>query len=437
MTARIVITGMGVISPYGVGQEILWEKLIAGCSGIRKLAHFDVSHIQCRAGGQLSDFDPATYLPVRLTRKLDRFSIFGLIAAQQAMEDASLTVSSLASPVPEGVPAVIRQAEGRDRVGITVGNNMGGMEFAERELYHLWGDGPRAVSPYMATASFPAALQGNVSIQFDIKGIGRTFLCDRASGAYAIMHAAHCLRVGHADKMFAGGAEAPFSSYATLCYETSGLMSKRASEYPTTAYRPFDRDHDGLVAAEGAAFLMLERADDAEHRGARIYAEVAGWAATHDGYDPILPAPDGQRYADTMTLAMRRAGVTADQINGVFAAGSAVPAEDLSETQAIRLALGDQADQVPVSAPKSAFGNLFGAATPVDVVIALMAMQHQKMPATLHLDQKAPGCDLDYVACQPRSVDQLNVVAINARGIGGASACLILRRWPTNDRSDE
>lgn len=429
MAARIVITGIGVISPYGVGEEILWENLLAGSSAIRELTSFDCSHIQCRAGGQLLDFDATAYLPMRLVRKLDRFSIFGLIAAQQAMEDAGLTVNSLASPVPEGAPAVIQQAEGRDRVGITVGNNLGGWEFAERELYHLWADGPRAVSPYMATAWFPAAVQGNVSIQLGIKGVGRTFLCDRASGAYAIMHAAHCLRVGHADKIFAGGSEAPFSPYAVLCYETSGLMSKQASEYPTTAYRPFDRDHDGLVAAEGAAFLMLERADDAEHRGARIYAEVAGWATTHDGYDPILSAPDGQRYADAMTLAMRRAGVTTDQIDGVFAAGSAVPAEDLSETRAIYLALGDQAERVPVSVPKSAFGNLFGAATPVDVVIALMAMQNRKMPAALHLHQKAPGCDLDYVGLQSRSVDHLDVIAVNARGIGGANACLILRRW--------
>src|SRR2546421_3429636 len=144
MTAKIVITGIGVISPYGVGQEILWEKLIAGCSGINKLTSFDVSHIRCRAGGQLPDFDPTTYLPVRLARKLDRFSIFGLITAQQAMEDAGLTVSNLASPVSEDKPAAIRHAEGRDRVGITVGNNLGGWEFAERELYHLWEEGPRA-----------------------------------------------------------------------------------------------------------------------------------------------------------------------------------------------------------------------------------------------------------------------------------------------------
>ena len=401
------------------------------------MTSFDVSHVRCRAGGQLSDFDPTAYLPVRLARKLDRFSIFGLITAQQAMEDAGLTVSSLASPVQENLLQLYEMQKDEIRVGITVGNNLGGWEFAERELYHLWEEGPRAVSPYMATAWFPAAVQGNISIQLDIKGIGRTFLCDRASGAYAIMHAAHCLRVGHADKMFAGGAEAPFSPYAALCYETSGLMSKRASEYPTTAYRPFDRDHDGLVAAEGAAFFMLERADDAQRRGARIYAEVAGWATTHDAYDPVQPAPDGQRYAAAMTLAMRRAGVTVDQIDGVFAAGSAVPAEDLSETRAIRLALGDQADQVPVSVPKSAFGNLFGAATPVDVVIALMAMQNRKLPATLHLSQKASGCDLDYVGVQSRSVDHLDVVAINARGIGGANACLILRRWPAGNKPNE
>lgn len=432
MTARIVVTGMGVVSPYGVGLQILWDKLMAGESGIRALTSFDASHVQCRAGGQIPDFRPEAYLNVRLVRKIDRFSVFGLIAAQQALEDAGLTPGDLERPVPDDAPEFVRQTGGRDRVGITVGNNLGGWEFAERELYNLWQKGPREVSPYMATAWFPAAVQGNISIQFGIKGIGRTFLCDRVSGAYAITHAARCLRLGHTDMMFAGGSEAPFSAYAVLCYETSGLMSTQAAVCPTTAYRPFDRDHDGLVAAEGAAFLVLERAEDAIRREARIYAELAGWAATHDGYDPVLPAPDGRRGAAAITLAMQRAGVTADQVDCVFAAGSAVPAEDVSETRAIRLALGEAADRVPVSAPKSAFGNLFGAATPLDTVIALLSLQHRVVPATLNLDQPAQGCDLDYVAGLPRTVEQLDVVAVNARGIGGANACLILRRWPTS-----
>jgi 3-oxoacyl-(acyl-carrier-protein) synthase len=419
---RIVITGMGVISPYGVGADVLWENLIAGKTGLKTLTAFDDAHSWCRVGGQFSNFRPDAYLGPRLTRKIDRFSTFGLIATQLALQEAGLLLDGKK-------PVWSLQKEGGSRVGITVGNNLGGWEFAERELRNLWQHGPREVSPYMATAWFPAAVQGNVSIQFGMKGIGRTFLSDRASGALAIMHAADCLQRGKADIMLAGGSEAPFSPYATLCYETSGLMSQQAATGSTTAYRPFDDAHDGLVLAEGAAFFVLERAEDAQERGAPILAELAGWAATNDGYDPVRPAPDGGRYAAAMTLAMQRAGVQADTLACVFAAGSSVPDEDVAETRAIHLALGAVAEHIPVSTPKSAFGNLFGAALPVDMAIGLLAMQRCTIPATLHFERPAPGCDLDYVPYRSRFVERFDSCLLNARGIGGANASLLLRRW--------
>lgn len=428
----IALTGMGVISPYGVGGALLWQELLAGHSALTALTSFDTSQIHCRAGGQCHDLPIKSYLPIRLVRKLDRFSIFGLIAAQLAMEDAGLNIEALASPVADDALTIVSQAGGRDRVGITVGNNLGGWEFAERELYHLWRDGARAVSPYMATAWFPAAVQGNISIQFSLKGIGRTFLGDRASGAHALIHAAHCLRMGHADKMFAGGTEAPFAPFAMLCYESSGLMSHQASERPTSAYRPFDQEHDGLVPGEGAAFFMLERANDAVQRGARIYGTIVGWASTQDGYDPIRPEPTGERFAAAMTLAMRRAGVVPEDVDAIFAAGSAVPEEDESEVRAIRLAFGDTANTIPVTVPKAAFGNLFGAATSLDVAIALHAFQHRALPPTLNLAQIAPGCELNFVTGAPLAVEKLDVIAVNARGIGGANVSLILRRWQNN-----
>src|SRR5258707_2084184 len=323
---KIVITGMGGISSYGIGPEILWEKLLAGQSGVQKLTNFDTSHIQCRVSGQLSDFQPNAHVSPRLTRKIDRFSTFGLIASQLALGNAGLLV--------DGKEPVWKELEhGGERVGITVGNNLGGWEFAERELRNLWKSGPRDVSPYRATAWFPAAVQGNVSIYFGIKGVGRTFLSDRASGALAMMHAADCLQRGRADIMLTGGTEAPFSPYAALCYETSGLMSKQAVSGSLAAYRPFDREHDGLVAAEGAAFFVLERAEDALQRGATILAEVAGWASTNDGYDAVRAAPDGERYARAMSRALEKAGVEASELDCGFAAGSAVPEEDVSETR--------------------------------------------------------------------------------------------------------
>lgn len=419
MSERIVVTGSGIISPYGVGPEILWKKLMAGETGIKPLTTFDTSHIQCRVGGQLLDFQPTTYLSPRTVRKIDRFSAFALIATQHALQSANLLSD-------EKTPLWIQQGLGADRVGQCVGNNLGGWEFAERELRNLWQVGPREVSPYMATAWFPAAVQGNVSIHYGIKGIGRTFLSDRASGAMAIIHAADCLRRGKADIMLAGGTEAPFSPYAALCYETSGLMARHGSP---AGYRPFDVSHNGLVAAEGAAFFVLERAEDALRREAPILAELSGWASTYDGYDVVQPAPDGQRYAAAMQQALSRAEKRPEEIDCVFAAGSAVPSEDISETSAIRLAFKEAADQVPVSTPKSAFGNMFGAATAVDMTIALLAMQRRIIPATLHLDQPAPECDLDYVPQTPRSVERFHTCLINARGMGGTNAALVVERW--------
>ncbi|HEY1352478.1 MAG TPA: beta-ketoacyl-[acyl-carrier-protein] synthase family protein [Ktedonobacteraceae bacterium] len=422
MTTSIVITGMGVLSPYGPGPALLWENLMAGQSGLKALTTFQTSHIRCRVGGQMSDFRPEDYLSPRQVRKIDRFSIFALVAARMALQDASLLLD-------EKTPVWSQREPGGTRVGITVGNNLGGWEFAERELRNLWQQGPREVNPYMATAWFPAAVQGNVSIQFGIKGPGRTFVSDRASGALALIHAASCLQRGRADIMLAGGTEAPFSPYAALCYEKSGLMSRQAISGCAQAYRPFDQAHDGLVAAEGAAFFVLERAEDARRRGASILAEFAGWASTNDGYDFVRPAPDGTCYAAAMTRAMQRAGIDADLLDCLFAAGSAVPDEDLSETRAIHLALGKASARVPVSTPKSAFGNLFGAAFPLDLAIALLAFQQSKIPATLHLDQPARECDLDYVPRTPRSVGRLDHCLLNARGCGGANAAVLLRRW--------
>jgi 3-oxoacyl-(acyl-carrier-protein) synthase len=418
----IVVTGMGLVSPYGVGSDVLWKKLMAGETGLKVLTSFDTSHLQCRVGGQLTDFLPQDYLNRRLLHKLDRFSVLGLVAIQQALDNAGLLSD-------DGKPVWNQWEQQGNRVGITVGNNLAGWEFGDRELRNLWQQGPREISPYMATAWFPASLQGNASIQLGIKGIGRTFLSDRTSGAHAIIHAANCLARGRADVMLAGGSEAPFTPFATLSYETSGLMSKQSDTYSTTAYRPFDRNHNGLVAAEGAAFFVLERAEDACKRSATVIAELAGWASTHDGYDFVQPAPDGERYAAAMTQAMERASIDAEDIDCVFAAGSAVPSEDVSETRAIHLALGDAAKHIPVSTPKSAFGNLFGAATPLDMAIALLAMQQQIIPSTLHFDDPAQGCDLDYVPGMPRSVNCLNICLVNARSIGGTNASLLLRRW--------
>jgi 3-oxoacyl-(acyl-carrier-protein) synthase len=423
---RIVITGMGIISPYGVGPELLWGKLNAGENAVHDLTGFDTAHLQCQVGGQISDFRAEQFLPPRTIRKIDRFSIFGLACSQLALRDAGLLLNT-------GKSIWSQHEDGGNRVGITVGNALGGWEFAERELRNLWVSGPRAISPYMATAWFPAAVQGNVSIQFSIKGLGRTFVSDRASGALALIHAANTLLRDKADIMLAGGTEAPFSPYAALCCETSGLMSTRAASGATSAYRPFDQGHSGLIAGEGGTFFVLERLEDARKRDVPILAELAGWASTNDGYDPVQVAPDGQRYAAAMTQSLERAQVAKNEVDCVFAAGSAIPTEDLAETRALHLAFGDAAPHIPISTPKSAFGNLLGAASALDVAIAILAMQEGVIPATLNIDQAAQGCDLDYIPQTARPVDRFDTCLVNARGIGGSNASLVLRRWTEAD----
>lgn len=432
MRTRLVITGIGVVTPCGVGTEPLWSQVTAGACCIRPLKGFDASHLSCAVGGQAEAFQPSDYLDARFIRRTDRFSQMGLVAAQQALTGAGLSLDDLErffdAAAGHQLPEYERAAGRRGRVGITVGNNLGGWEFAEREVRNLWIHGPRCVSPYMATAWFPAAAQGNISIRLGIKGIGRTFVCDRVSSAFAIIHAAQCIRRGHADLMLAGGAEAPFSPYACLCYETSGLMSRQATKRPSSCFRPFDRDHDGLVAAEGAAFLVLETEEGARNRGAHIYAELAGWAIGHQPYDPEQPDAGGLRFAETISLALERAGEPPRQVDYVCAAGSAVPAEDAAEARSIRLALGKWGTEVPVSAPKATFGNTFGAATAIDVVLGLLSMQYNCVPPTANLEEPALGCELNHIRHQALPRD-IRVVLVNAQGIGGTFASLVLRRY--------
>jgi 3-oxoacyl-(acyl-carrier-protein) synthase len=420
MTTNIVITGMGVISAYGIGSETLWDNLIQGNNAIHAITSFDTTHIQCCVGGQLQYFRAEDYFPSRTVRKIDRFSQFGMLAVQLALQQAGLLLANKK-------PIWSQQTDASHRVGITVGNNLGGWEFAERELRHLWVSGPREVSPYMATAWFPAAVQGNVAIQFGIKGIGRTFLSDRASSAHALIHAADCLRRGKADIMIAGGTEAPFSPYAALCYATSGLMSSQDTTVAEPAYRPFDQEHNGLVPSEGAAFFVLEREDDALRRDAPILARLLSWSATHDGYDAVQPAPDGKRFAAAITQTLERAQLDPSALDCLFAAGSAIPNEDISEVRALRLALKKSAEQVPVTAPKAAFGNLFGAAFAMDLAIAVTAMHQHIIPSTLHLKQPAVECELAYVTNKPLQREGIEHCLLNARGIGGVNASILIQ----------
>lgn len=416
---QVVITGIGCITPAGIGLDKLWDLSVSGEARTQTINRFDASRYQCQVAGQANDFDAQQALPPRTVKRTDRFTHLALATVNQALDDARLAINDENGVRP-------------DRVAVTVGNVLGGWEFAERELRELWRDGVREVSPYQATAWFPAAPQGNICINLGIKGPARTFVSDRASGAYALMHGADVIRRGQADVVIAGGTEAPLSPYAWLCCQTGGYLTRHGNKQPESAYRPFDRRHTGSVVGEGSAFLILEELEHARKRGATIYGELKGWAVGTDGYIPFYTVePHGYVLTKTMQKTLRHAALEAGNIDAIFAHGSGIPVEDMTEVYAIRDTFGDRSRQIPVTAPKSAIGHMLGAAAPADVALALRAMARQELPPTANLDQPAPGFDLNFVRGSSQKVESYRNSLVVSRGLGGVNACLVVSAWPT------
>jgi len=406
---RIAVTGIGAVTPAGIGADALWKAACSGRSLVRRIDRFDPSQYRCQVAGQADDFDARRWLPGRLVKKTDRFTHLALAAADAALADAGLTVGT-------DVAA--------DRIGVMVGNVLGGWEFAERELRDLWVQGPREVSPYQATAWFPAAPQGNICIRHGIKGRARTFVCDRASAAYALVHGAETIRRGHADIVLAGGTEQPLSPYAWLCCQTGAFLTPLGNRDPAAAYRPFDRRHGGTVVGEGSVFLVLERFDHAVARRAPILGELAGWALNTDGYMPYYTCePHGGTLAKAVSTAVQRANLRPDDVDCVYADGSAVPREDAAEVLALSAVFDGS---VPVTTAKPAVGHLMGAATAAEVAVALKGFRAGRIPPVANLETPASGFDLDFVTGTPREKPGILCTAVVARGLGGVNACLVL-----------
>jgi 3-oxoacyl-(acyl-carrier-protein) synthase len=419
--SRVVVTGVGAITPAGIGVESLWQHVLSGRSAVRRIDRFDPGAYRCQVAGQSDAFTAKDWLSGRFIKRTDRFTHLAVVAAELALKDAGLEVGGEAGVPPE-------------RVGVMVGNVLGGWDFAERELRDLWAHGIREVSPYQATAWFPAAPQGNICIRLGIRGRARTFVCDRASGAYAIAHAAETIVRGQADVVIAGGTEQPLSPYAWLCCQTGNFLTPSGNADPQAAYRPFDRAHGGTVVGEGSVFLVLEREEHARERGATILAELAGWGLNTDGYMPYYTSePHGKTMSMAMTRGLERAGVGVGDVGCVVADGSAVPREDAAEVLAIKTALGGEAGQTPVTTVKAAFGHLLGSATSADVAVAIEIIRHGLVPPVANLDRPAPGFDLDFVRTTPRAVAGMRHVLVVARGLGGVNAALVLSGAPASD----
>lgn len=412
---RIAITGIGCTTPAGIGINAMWERVLTGQACTQIIDRFDASSYLCQIAGQVNNFKADEVLSPRLVKRTDRFTHLAMVTARQALEQARLRIGT-----PDGVSP--------ERVGITVGNILGGWEFAERELRKFWRDGEKEMSPYQATAWFPTAPQGALSIALGIKGPSRTFTSDRASGAYAVIHGADLIRRGRVDVVIAGGAEAPLSPYAWLCCQTSGFLTRHGNKAPLAAYRPFDRRHTGSVLGEGSAFLILEEMEHAQRRDAPIYGELEGWALGSDGYMPYYTVePHGYVLAKTMRQCLQHASLEAEDIGAIFAHGTGVPVEDMTEVYALKETFGKRGQPPAITVPKATIGHMLGAAAPADIALALQAMAQQKLPPTPNLDEPAPGFDLDFIRHEPRNVTNCHHTMVVSRGLGGVNACLLLK----------
>jgi len=403
-----VITGVGAIAANGIGTDAWWKATVEGRSGIGPITRFDPATYATRLAGEVSDFSADDWLERRLQVQTDRWTHMALAATQMAFEDARFD------------PAEFDEWS----TGAITASSSGGNEFGQREIQALWGKGPKFVGAYQSIAWFYAATTGQISIKHGLKGPCGVVVAEGAGGLEALQHSRRTIRRG-VDAVVSGGMEAPIGPYALTCQIGNGYLST-ASE-PEQAYRPFDALANGYVPGEGGAILLVESAERAERRGApQIYAQVAGYGATHDGHHWGKPAPDCRQLARAVTVALADAAISADDLDAVFADAFGVPQFDANEVAAIKSALGGRAGSIPVTAPKSMVGRLYAGGAALDVAAAVLAMRDGVIPPTVNLDSAADGFDLDFVTSARNT--QLNTVLVLARGYGGFNAAIILRR---------
>lgn len=407
---KIAITGLGVISPSGIEKRVFWANIKAGRSAVEKIERFDASLYPSRIAGHVKELEAYSNVSSRLLKKIDLFSHMAMVASDLCLEDAKINLTD----------------EDLKRVGIFMGNALGGWLYAETELRDMYIEGREGVSPFMASAWFPAAPQGQISINYGIKGFSKTIVADRASSLMAIGYAARTIVRGKCDFILAGGMEAPVTPYALLCCNTSGVLSRNNAN-PHTAYRPFDKNRDGLAIAEGAGVLSLEPQSRVVSRQAHVYANIIGYASTTDGINRIEPAPDAKQLARSIKLALQDAGLGTQDIDYICADGAGTRIGDITETKAIKQVFNGNAKKIPVSAPKSIFGNMLGACGALDVITTVLAMEHNTVPPTINYQTPDPECDLDYCPNTAQSKTIKNAMIIN-RGRGGINTVLILQK---------
>ena len=410
MKNRVVITGMGVITPLGLSVDSMWSNLVQGNSGIDRISRFDVSGFSTQIAAEVRDFDPQDYMERKEARRMDRFAQFAMAAAQLGVKDAGLGPEHLASV----------------RTGVLIGTGIGGIETLTEQFQTMFDKGPGRVSPFFIPMMIANMACGQIAIALGAKGPSSTVVTACAAANNAIGDAFRLLQWGRADVMVCGGAEAPIVPLAVAGFCSMKAMSTRNDD-PKAACRPFDAERDGFVMGEGAGMFVLEALDHAQERGANILAEVVGYGVTQDAYHITAPAPGGDGGARCMALAIEEAGLRPEDIDYINAHGTSTPANDKNETEAIKTVFGESAHKVPVSSTKSMTGHLLGAAGAVELVACVMAMRTGIIPPTINYVHPDPECDLDYVPNQARKARVTNALS-NSFGFGGQNACLVIRQ---------
>ncbi|HTF94229.1 MAG TPA: beta-ketoacyl-ACP synthase II [Verrucomicrobiae bacterium] len=407
---RVVVTGLGVISPLGSGVEKNWENLLAGRSGIRKITRFPADAFASRIAGEVPDFKADDFIEPKEIKKMDLFIQYAMGAAAMAMADSGLKI----------------EGEFAEEVGVIIGVGLCGLDTIEQTKEALIAGGPRKISPFFIPKVISNLAPGHVAIRFGAKGVNWTPTSACASGTHALGEAYHLIRRGVQQAVIAGGAESTITPLAVGGFAAMKALSTRNDE-PERASRPFDKERDGFVVGEGSGILILEERGHALQRGAKIYAEVIGYAATGDAYHMTAPAPEGEGAARCMRLALKDAGISPIDVDYINAHGTSTEYNDANETTAIKTVFGEQAAKVAVSSTKSMTGHLLGAAGAVEGVYSTLALYHGMIPPTINYEHPDPACDLDYVPNQARKAD-IRVALSNSFGFGGTNACLIFRR---------
>jgi 3-oxoacyl-[acyl-carrier-protein] synthase II len=408
---RVVITGLGIVSPVGTGVAKAWDNLVNGRGGIGPITRFDASALPTRIAGEVKDFNAADWMSPKEVRRLDSFIHFGVAAAKQALDDAGLTVNEANA----------------ERIGVNMGSGIGGLPMIEDNVREMIAKGPRRLSPFFVPGTIINMVAGMISILYGLKGPNLSMVSACTTSTHCVGDAGRLIEYGDADVMIAGGAEATVNMAGVGGFCACKALSER-NDSPETASRPWDKDRDGFVLGEGGGALVLEELEHAKRRGARIYAELAGFGMSADAYHMTAPLEDGDGARRCMINAMKNGAINPDEVTYLNAHGTSTPLGDIAETVAVKRAFGDQAYKMVVNSTKSMTGHLLGAAGAIEAIFTTLAIYHQLSPPTINIFNQDPACDLDYVAHKARDM-KIEVALSNSFGFGGTNGTLALRRF--------